>query len=84
MVPNGDIAYALDNLSMAATAEQSHMDQLLATILHLVYNNKILGEQLKQLSKTNAFLARQGQEDKMKLIKLKDTLKTRSNQVLLD
>ena len=32
MVPNGDIASALDNLEMTAIEDQSHMDQLMAII----------------------------------------------------
>ena len=44
VVPNGDITSDLDNLSMATTADQSHADQLMATIFQLKDTNKILGE----------------------------------------
>ena len=33
VVPNGDIASALDNLSMVATADQRHIHQLMEKIL---------------------------------------------------
>ena len=64
VVPTGDITSALDNLEMYATAEQSHVDHDMATIFQLTETNKILGDQIKQLSETNAILDRQGQEDK--------------------
>ena len=43
VVPNGDIASELDNLEMAETAEKSHADQLMETILHMNNTNKIIG-----------------------------------------
>ena len=61
VVPAGEIDSALDNLSMAATADQGHVYQLMVSILHLTDTNKILWDQIKQLSKTNVILARQGQ-----------------------
>ena len=64
VVPNGDITSILDNLAMDVTAEQSHVEQLMAIIHQLMDTSKILGEQLKQIAKTKAFLDRQGQEDK--------------------
>ena len=57
-VPNRDIVSALDNPTMASTANQIHVDQLTATICQLVETNKILGDKLKQLAETNVSLAR--------------------------
>ena len=54
----------MDNLEIAATADQSHMDHIMATIFQLGNTNKILVDQLKKLAKTNPFLYRQVQEDK--------------------
>ena len=64
MVPTGDISSTLDNLAMAATADQSHMNHMMEAIRHLMETNNILGYQIKQLTKTNAVWSRQGQEDK--------------------
>ena len=47
VVPNGYIASALYNLAMAATADQSHVYQLVSTICQLTDTNNILGDQLK-------------------------------------
>ena len=64
VIPNGKIASALDNLAMYSTAYQSHVENLMKTIRQLMYTNKILRNQIKQLAETNSFLARQGKEDK--------------------
>ena len=64
VVPAGGIASALDRLEMAATTDQIHVGQMMATIHQLTETNKIRGDQIKQLSETNVILDRQGQEDK--------------------
>ena len=64
VVPTGDIVSTLDNLAADATEEQSHVVQIVANICRLKEKNKILGNQINQLSKTNKILASQGQEEK--------------------
>ena len=64
VVPNSDITSALDNLIMATTTDQSQVEHPMEKIRQLTDTNKIIGEQLKQLYKTDAFLDNQGQEDK--------------------
>ena len=59
MVLIGDIASALDNMTMSASADQSPVGQLMAKTFQLAETNNILGVQLKQLSEKNQFLARQ-------------------------
>ena len=61
MVHNRDISSSQDNLVMAATADQIHVDHLMAKIHQLTEANNISGDKIKQLSETNAFLARQVQ-----------------------
>ena len=39
----GYIASAMYNLTMAATVDQNHVDQIMETILQLTETNKILG-----------------------------------------
>ena len=50
--PDQDTASPLDNLVLAATVDQNHVDHMMSRIRHLT-GKKILGEQMKQLSKTN-------------------------------
>ena len=59
----GDTTYALDNPSMAATADQRHVDQLMETIHQLKETKNILGDQIIKISETNTILARQEQEE---------------------
>ena len=49
VVQNGDIASTIDNIALAATADQSHMYQRMATNLQIPDTNKILGDNIKQL-----------------------------------
>ena len=84
MVPTGDIASALDNPALTATADQSHIYQLTATILKMTETNSILGVQTKHLYKTNVILTRQVQ-DKEKPSKKRDlSRKIGPRQVLCD
>ena len=55
MVTNGDIVSTMDNLAMVNIADQSHMDQLIATIRQLTDTNKILGQQLNNFLKQTIF-----------------------------
>ena len=43
VIPTRDICSALDNLEMSATADQSHVDQLMKKIYLLTDTNNILG-----------------------------------------
>ena len=64
VVPTGDITSVLDNLEMDTTSDQSHTDQMMARLFQMMDTNKILEDKIKQLSKRNAILVRQGQKDK--------------------
>ena len=64
MVLTGDVASTLDNLVLAATTNQSHVDHLMEKICQLAEKNNILGDQIKQLAKPNLILTRQGQNEK--------------------
>ena len=55
VVLNRDIAYALDKLSMDATADHNHVDRLMPNIYQMTETNKILGEQVKKLAKKTRF-----------------------------
>ena len=48
-----DIYYELDDLDMAATADQGHIDHLVVTIHQLYETNKIMVEQIKHLTARN-------------------------------
>ena len=80
----GEIASALKNLALAATAYQSHVDQLMEKIRQMAETNKILGYQIKHLAETNTILARQGQEKKNNQIKPRVTWKTGPERVWMD
>ena len=54
----------INNLTLATNTDQSHVNQLTATITHMIKINKILGHQIKQLAKTNTILERQGLYDR--------------------
>ena len=62
MVPNKYNAFTLENLAMAATLEQIHVDQLMTTTRQMTKTDKILREQPIQITETDVFLTRQGQE----------------------
>ena len=49
VVPTRDIASTLNNLTLATTVEQIHADHLMATIIQLRENSRILGGHIKQL-----------------------------------
>ena len=52
----GDIPSTLDKLNMAATANQRHAEQMMGTIHQMTDTNKILGEQINQISEMNMVL----------------------------
>ena len=62
VVPNRYNAFTLENLAMAATLEQIHVDQLMTTTRQMTKTDKILREQPIQITETDVFLTRQGQE----------------------
>ena len=53
VVPTEDIVSVLNRLTMAATADIVHINQVMATIKHLEETNKTPGKQIKQISATN-------------------------------
>ena len=73
MVLTGDIASTLDNLKMAATADQIHLDHPIATISQMTDTNTILVDQIKQCADTNAILDRKGKEEEKTETKMKVT-----------
>ena len=64
VVPIRGIDSTLDNLGLAATADQIHVGQMMAPICQLIETNKILRDHINQLSNIKAVLERQVQEEK--------------------
>ena len=55
VVPNGDVAFAMDNPEMAAPVDQIYIYQLIATIHQLTNTNKILREKTKTTCQNKPF-----------------------------
>ena len=74
VVPTKDIASALDNLTLATTMDNIHMDQMMPTTLEMIEINRILGYQIKHMANTNAIMKRQVHDEKNHQTKMKITL----------